>query len=255
MRDVMMDRIRTIHDLARNHPDSFVFGKKTIFPGIGPDTLRKFYERARVQTSDGAGPLLLAPTELPDYELELFFDIEVDPMRDICYLHGFVERRGFDSATEKFIYFFADQPTPQYEKSAFADALDYMRTIRPCAIYYYSKNERTIYRTLQEKYPDICSAEEIEELFDPAHAINLYNDVVIKVMEWPTRDYSIKTLAKYLGFNWSDTHPSGAASIEWFNRWVKIADLDVRQRILDYNEDDCIATRVLLDGIRQLVQP
>lgn len=253
-RDAMMDRIRTIHELAGSNPDSFVVGKKTVFPGIGPDTLRKFYERARLQTSEGAGPLLLTPLALPDYELELFFDIEVDPMRDICYLHGFVERRGLDCATEEFVYFFAEEPTPQHEKAAFADAWDYMRTNRPCAIYYYSKYERTIYRKLREKYPDVCSAEDIEELFDPAHAIDLYFDVVKKVTEWPTRDYSIKTLAKFLGFNWRDTHPSGAASIEWFDRWVKTADPDVRQRILDYNEDDCIATRVLLDGIRQLYQ-
>ncbi|HBN22622.1 MAG TPA: hypothetical protein DD412_05230, partial [Holosporales bacterium] len=91
-----------------------------------------------------------------------------------------------------------------------------------------------------------------EELFDPEHAIDLYYDVVKKATEWPTKDYSIKTLAKYLGFNWRDTNPSGAASIEWFDRWIKTGDPQVRQRILDYNEDDCIATRVLLDGIRQL---
>ncbi len=46
--------------------------------------------------------------------------------------------------------------------------------------------------------------------------------------------------------------PSGAASIEWFDRWVKGRDPADRQRILDYNEDDCRATRVLLDGIRAL---
>ena len=43
-------------------------------------------------------------------------------------------------------------------------------------------------------------------------------------------------------------------SIEWFNRWVKWRDQHVRQRILDYNEDDCRATRVLLDGIRAMTQ-
>ena len=95
---------------------------------------------------------------------------------------------------------------------------------RPCAIYYYSKYERTIYRKLQQKYPDVCSAEDIEELFDPAHAIDLYYDVVKKATEWPTWDFSIKTLAKYLGFSWRDTHPSGAASIEWFDRWIKTGD-------------------------------
>ena len=48
------------------------------------------------------------------------------------------------------------------------------------------------------------------------------------------------------------TRPSGAASIEWFDRWVKTGDDKVRSRILEYNEDDCRATRVLLDGIRAL---
>ncbi len=95
------------------------------------------------------------------------------------------------------------------------------------------------------------AAEELEELFDPARAIDLYFDVVLPKTEWPTRDYSIKTLAKYLGFSWRDAHPSGAASIEWFHRWVQSGDAEIMQWILEYNEDDCRATRVLLDGIRR----
>jgi predicted RecB family nuclease len=119
-------------------------------------------------------------------------------------------------------------------------------------IYYYSKYERTIYRKLQEKYPDVCMSEEIAAIFDPARSVDLLYDVVKKATEWPTRDHSIKTLAKYLGFSWRDTHPSGAASIEWFHRYTETGDSEIKQRILDYNEDDCRATRVLLDGIRAL---
>jgi predicted RecB family nuclease len=89
-------------------------------------------------------------------------------------------------------------------------------------------------------------------MFDPASAIDLYYDVVKKSTEWPTRDHSIKTLAKYLGFDWRDASPSGAESIEWYHRWVDTADPIIKQRILDYNEDDCKATRILLDGIRNL---
>ena len=43
-----------------------------------------------------------------------------------------------------------------------------------------------------------------------------------------------------------------AASIEWFDRWLRTGEPAVKQRILDYNEDDCVATRVVLDGIRTL---
>jgi predicted RecB family nuclease len=185
-------------------------------------------------------------------ERELFFDIEVDPMRDVCYLHGFIERNGGDSEDERFFPFFADEPTAAAEEQAFAAAWNFIRLRQPAAIYYYSKYERTWYRNLQKRYPSVCSAEEIEALFASPRTVDLYYDVVFRATEWPTRDFSIKTLAKYLGFKWRDIHPSGAASIEWFDRWVQTGDVEIRQRILDYNEDDCRATRVLLDGIRAL---
>jgi hypothetical protein len=53
---------------------------------------------------------------------ELFFDIEVDPCREFCYLHGFVERQNGNNETERFVSFFADAMTPEAEKQAFAEA-------------------------------------------------------------------------------------------------------------------------------------
>jgi len=73
--------------------------------------------------------------------------------------------------------------------------------------------------------------------------------VVKKKTEWLTNDYSIKTLVSYLGFHWRDESPSGAESIEWYHLWVETGDVNIEIRILKYNEDDCIATRVLLEGI------
>lgn len=251
-RDVMYDSVRTVAQLANTDPESFANGNKSVFPGIGLDTVRKFHARARLLSSKDGKPYTRGPIGFPAHECELFFDIEVDPMRDICYLHGFVERLRRDNATERFVSTFAETATPEAEKKAFAEAWAYIQSRQPCTIYYYSKYERTIYRALQEKYPDVCSADDIEHLFDPANAIDLYNDVVKKTTEWPTWDFSIKTLAKYLGFSWRDTHPSGAASIEWFHRWIELADPAIRQRILDYNEDDCRATRVLRDGLENL---
>jgi len=252
-RDVMRAHVKTIKDLAEADTAQFVVGKKTIFPGLGLATLEKLCSRAKlISAGKNARPYLREPVTLPAADLELFFDIEVDPMRDICYLHGFVERRNGDNDTERFVGFFAEDTTAMTEKKAFAEAWCYMQESQPCVVYYYSKYERTIYRKLREKYPDVCTEVELETLFEPARAVDLYFDVVLKATEWPTRDFSIKTLANYLGFAWRDTHPSGAASIEWFHRWVETGDPTIRQRILDYNEDDCRATRVLRDAIDRL---
>lgn len=250
-RDVMFDTVATIRAFANSDLDGFLEGKKTIFSGIGIASLQKFQTRAKLISDNGAA-FLTQNVALPEFDKELFFDIEVDPMRDCCYLHGFVERRGGDDATERFVYFFADNATPEAEKKAFADAWSYIQESQPCGIYYYSKYERTIYRKLQVKYPDVCTSEEIEALFNPNTSFDLYYDYVNKYTEWPSRGYGIKYLAKYLGFDWRDEHPSGAASIEWFHRFTETSDDAIKQRILDYNEDDCRATRVLLDGIRNL---
>ena len=251
-RDAMIDRIGSIHALAEIEPAAFITGKKTAFAGVGPSTLEKLHARAMLLTAENGRPYLRAPVALPVANTELFFDIEVDPMRNLCYLHGFVERRGGANESERFVAFFAEGITPEAEERAFADAWHYMQAAQPCTVYYYSKYERTIYRKLREKYPGVCTEAEIEALFDPARSVDLYYDVVQKATEWPTRDFSIKTLASYLGFAWRDSHPSGAASIEWFDRWIETGDPAIRRRILDYNEDDCRATRVLLDGIRRL---
>ncbi len=120
------------------------------------------------------------------------------------------------------------------------------------SIYYYSPYERTAYKKLAEKCPDVCGLTDVEALFGLDAMVDLYSDVVRRHTEWPTYNQSIKTLAQYLDFRWRDTHPSGAASIEWFNRWAESGDPAIKQRILDYNEDDCLATAVVLDGIRVL---
>jgi predicted RecB family nuclease len=251
-RDAMIDQIPSIRGLAEVNVSDFLEGPKTVFAGISALTFEKLHERAKLLSAEDPKPYLRTAIKLPVTNTELFFDIEVDPMRDFCYLHGFVERRSGNNESERFVAFFADAINPGAEERAFTDAVHYMQESQPCAIYYYSKYERTIYRKLRAKYPHVCSEAELEALFDPTRSVDLYFDVVLKATEWPTRDYSIKTIAQYLGFSWKDAHPSGAASIEWFNRWAETGSPEVRQRILEYNEDDCRATRVLLDAIRVL---
>jgi predicted RecB family nuclease len=251
-RDALAVELRTIGDLAVAEPQDYIEDVRTRFSGIGPDRLRKFHERARLLADPNARPYITTALALPAAERELFFDVEVDPLRDICYLHGFLERVNGDTASERYVPFFAEAPEAEAEREAFAAAFAYWRTAQPCATYFYSKYERTIWRKLQQKYPDVCTSADIDEMFEASRAIDLYNDVVRCCTEWPTHDYSIKTLATYLGFRWRDSHPSGAASIEWYDRWVHEGSRSIKERILKYNEDDCRATRVLLDGIRDM---
>ena len=252
-RDSMFSSVQTVRAFAGCNPTNFFQGKKTIFSGIGQDSLLKFQERAKLLATPGATPYLKEAVNLPIAKNEVYFDIEADPMRDIVYLHGFVERIHSQQATAKFIPFFADGVDPSQEEAVFRNAWNYLSLrVQDSTIYYYSKYERTAYRKLAEKYPSVCSVAEVNKLFELPVMIDLYFDVVKKSTEWPTYDQSIKTLAQYLGFHWRDTNPSGAASIEWYNRWIETADPAIKRRILDYNEDDCLATGIVVDGIRNM---
>ncbi len=253
-RDNILKHFDSVRNLAEADLETLINGNKTIIPGIGADMLTKFQERARLQKQPEARPYLKEAFNPPEPAFELFFDVETDPMRDICYLHGFVERHGGDNGTARYVAFLAEGPTPDEEERIFGEAWAYVKNCRPCAIYYYSAYERTIWRKLRKKYPHIATEEEIEDMFNPSFAVDLYHHVVRPKTQWPTRDYSIKTLASYLGFKWRDPNPSGAASIEWYHRWIESGDIKIRQRILDYNEDDCVAMSVLLDGIKGFSQ-
>ena len=252
-REALSAVIPTIQAFAECDLDSYIQQKKTAFRGIGPDSLRKFHARARLLTDPGATPYLTEAVNLPVKQKEVYFDIETDPMHGVVYLHGFVERTLGQPETARFIPYFADGNEPVHEEAAFQEAWNYLTArIQDSTIYYYSKFERTEYKKLAEKYPAVCSVSDVEILFAQSVMIDLYFDVVKKATEWPLYDQSIKTLAQYLGFHWRDTDPSGAASIEWYNRWIESGDPTIKQRILDYNEDDCLATGIVVDGIRRL---
>ena len=150
------------------------------------------------------------------------------------------------------MYFFADQPTPEAEKEAFAAAWDYLSKTEFTALYFYSPYEKTTLTKLAIRFPDIASEGDVEALFQRDESVDLYHDLTRSKMEWPTNDLSIKTLASFLGFSWRDPDPSGTSSIQWYHEWTETGDRALRARILEYNEDDCRAMRVLVDGVRGL---
>jgi len=66
-----------------------------------------------------------------------------------------------------------------------------------------------------------------------------------------TGPLGLKQLASMSGFRWRDQNPSGEASMLWYE--VAVSDTDdavqSRQRLLEYNEDDCRATRALREWL------
>jgi uncharacterized protein len=222
---------------------------KTFLKGFGEQLLKKFITRAIV-LEETKKPLLHEQIKFPEVKKELFFDIEDDPTQDFVYLHGIYSR---DSKKEEYIYFLAKENSRDSEKKAWQEFWNYIDTlsIGDFAVYYYSHHEKTTYRRLNKRYPEVITEEKLDTFFNNPNAIDLYR-VVEKYTDWPLSSYSLKDLATYLGFKWRDESPSGALSIRWYNDYLQNHSEELLKRILEYNEDDCKATMVLKDGIMEL---
>ncbi len=244
-----------IEDLIGRDLDAIVAQKKadkTFLKGIGESTLTKMIARGRLLKS-GGDPVMYDRFDFPDVGTELFFDIETDPTQDFVYLHGFWVR---DREGERFEHFTATEISAENEREFWKRSIDFMLSFDSddVAIYYYSAYERTTYRQLQRKYPDVITEEALEALFARANMIDLYSDFIIKCTDWPLGSYGIKAIAQYLGFEWRDETPSGALSIQWYNEYLTTGNEALLKRVLEYNEDDCKATLVVKDYLKQRVE-
>ena len=84
----------------------------------------------------------------------------------------------------------------------------------------------------------------------PAQWIDLHD--LAKVQIQTDGPLGLKQLAASAGFEWRDVNPSGEASMIWYEVATRGDDEEAqtsRQRILDYNEDDCRATKALRDWL------
>ena len=82
------------------------------------------HRRAVLISDPRRQPYLREPLVLPQASVELFFDVEVDPLRDGYYLHGFLERR--QDMSERYVSLFADEPSEEVWRNAFTEAWRYL---------------------------------------------------------------------------------------------------------------------------------
>ena len=223
---------------------------KSFLKGIGAKTLEQIKMRADI-LKNAKSPVLHSELNLPRASIEVFFDIEDDPTQDFVYLHGAFER---SESGSRYLSFVAREFSEEAEKAAWLDFWHYIDSLPEgdYSVYYYASHEKSTYRGMQRKYPELVSEERVEQFFDNPNVVDLYTNIVSRHTDWPLRSYSIKALATYLGFKWRDETPSGALSIQWFNEFLKTGDEAILQRILKYNEDDCRATMVLKDKLQEL---
>jgi len=186
------------------------------------------------------------PLNLPTATVELYFDIEAEPDLDLAYLLGVlvVDR---EAKTEKFYPFLAEQP--EDEASAWQQFLDLVWTYPLAPIFHFCDYEVLAVRRLAGRYNTP------NHLWKPL--LTRFVDVHERIcsgVTLPVENYTLKAIARWLGFEWRDAKANGAQAIYWYDLWLKTCDRTLLDKIVLYNEDDCRATYHVKDWLANAVQ-
>ena len=78
-------------------------------------------------------------------------------------------------------------------------------------------------------------------------------DIHLLIREYwclPVRNYGLKSIAEWIGFEWNQTNVDGARALLWWRQWKKSRKINKMysrnlNSIFEYNRDDCIATLMI----------
>ena len=245
--------------------------RTALYASTGVSNLAMAIDQARVALADRVHRARgVEFVSVPRAAIELDVDIE-DVGGGICYLIGVKEtRRSRGSVESAFVPFITWGNTEAAEAENFAAFWRYVTdTIEAAArsrtgavrIFVWSGHEERYFAHMAEAHagiPGVPTVAEVKELCASEIWVDMY-PVLAKQLVWPTEDLTLKSLAKYARHMWRDETPGGANSVAWYNGQLgadERGDTDtrdeLRQRLLDYNEDDVVATYALREFISKM---
>ncbi|MDP3725741.1 MAG: TM0106 family RecB-like putative nuclease, partial [bacterium] len=184
--DLRANGIHTVNDLAS--ADIMNLPKIRF---ASPDTLKKKQIQAKSLTEKKI--IRMADVSIDDAPVKLYFDIEGDPFLNVEYLFGFWV---IENGKEPFYkHFLAEKP--EDEGIMWQGFLLWVKSLpQNYKVYHYHHYETTKLKQLGERYS------RIEELDYFEHNMIDLAKIVQESVIFPVYFYSIKDIAKYLGFKW-----------------------------------------------------
>lgn len=217
---------------------------------IGTELANQLQQQARAIVDNRAIRQNQLPSDnrerLKNEPIELYFDIEAEPERNLDYLLGVVMVNRL-TQVQTFYPFLAE--TPQEEAKIWQQFLDLVNTYQTAPIFHFSEYEVETIKRLGKLYQ--TPPKQIEALIP--RLIDLHHCAITSVI-FPVESYSLKSLANWIGFHWRESGVSGDQCVCWYDQWLKTGDRTFLSSILRYNEDDCLATLHLKNWLRQFLE-
>ena len=205
------------------------------------------YEKARKFIKQAESYLTGSPIKISNLDIfsELFFkknsgffvfDIESNPDEKHDFLYGFLEIKNLFEEINSDFY----EPILSINKTNKESIKKIMNKINSkinWPILHYGETEKIAIILLAKKLQ--YSEKDIDIL--KARFIDLHI-LIRKLWILPLKNYSLKSVANWIGFEWEQKNVNGSKALYWWIQYeITKQDLFL-QKIIKYNRDDCFAT-------------
>jgi uncharacterized protein len=218
-------------------------------PGINETTARKLILNAQAIMKNEPIPIDRSVLRLPTKSTEIFLDLEGTDQPDlegeaepVDYLIGVVICKDGKDEYHSFV-----AHRMRDEEKMFRDFMSFMKTQNNYVIYHWHNYEHWHIKRLAERYN---LTKEVETSVLP-HMVDLHR-IATKAFAFPTYTNGLKDVAAFLSFKWRHEDINALDAIAYYLKYQ--ADPETYrgkiQAIIDYNEDDCRATKQIKDWLQ-----
>jgi predicted RecB family nuclease len=175
--------------------------------------------------------------EIPQLSIQMYLDVEGIPDQDFYYLIGLVVTDGIST---KNFSFWADNQDE--EEKVWTEFLSAIRVYNDYVLFHYGTYETKFVRNMILRY-----GKDQEDLLNriQSNMVNAISLIYTKIY-FPTYSNSLKDIGSYLGSKWSQGNASGLQSLVWRYRWQNTKGEKLKQILLQYNLEDCLALKNLI---------
>ena len=163
-------------------------------------------------------------------------DIESNPDEKHDFLYGFIGINNIYNNDEEYQYD-SILNLNQNNKKCFDEIYSKLQFHKNWPILHYGDTEKIAITKLAKQFE--LNNKEINDLskrFIDLHCV-IRNTWIL-----PIKNYSLKTVANWIGFDWKQKNVSGSRALYWWIQYQDTQDKIFIEKIMQYNKDDCLAT-------------
>jgi predicted RecB family nuclease len=185
---------------------------------------------------------IVKPPEFKRKGIEVFLDIEGIPDSKSYYLIGAIVKK--ESEVQSFSFWKGNDTT-----DIFQNFLDLISTFEDFTIYHYGTYEVTAFKAQKISFEGTQYEIILEKVIQ--NCVNILNEFLERVYP-PTLTNSLKDISFFLGFEWKEPDINGYKSIYWRKYWEMTEDLSTKNKLINYNLEDCHALIIVKTWLNSL---